>query len=645
LRPNFVFTNNSPHIASETRVIKGKDMLGFNVLRPWVGAATAALFIATVTPQNALAQVCPFDNGGSTLANDGLVLTRYALGIRGAPMLANTSFAVADASSIESNIACPSCGLRVTDDKDAFNNPIFTVADATIISRKLAGFSGDALTNGISSLGSGSRNTPAAVQSFLLAGCGVSVNGWVQGGNAFGAPGVIGTADAQPLTVRSGGGEVHVVNGIGDGLRVSRVSNSVNVVNGASANSAEATITGATIAGGGVAGFANTISGDYATISGGNTNTASAGAAVVSGGSQNSASGAHSVVPGGRQNAAGGEYSFAAGFRAKAVHDRSFVWSANNNNLFPDRDYTSPGPYTFNVYAGNAINAYSDGQVNIGAGSGLNLNGNVSMQPPSVLNFGQAQRQMINLFGTSHAMGINAATVYARSSRNFCWFVGGSHADGECASGGGQIAMSLTSNGGATFFRVEKPGTTTFSAGPGAALKIESNTNATTMDLDGFLTAKTLRLSGDPLIANTFSVSGRSVLGGTVVNGDLFVLGTLVESSDVNSKENIARADSLSVLSKVIALPIAYWNYKKDENKQRHIGPMAQDFRRLFGLGNDDKTIASMDRSGVALAAIQGLNQKLTEQIKQKDNEIATLRAKAESFEREMLAIKRKLGM
>ena len=118
-------------------------------------ALLAALFTAPIH-----AQVCPFDNGGSTLENDGLVLTRYALGLRGAPTLANTSFAAADAVTIESNIACPACGLRVTDDNDALSNPIFTVADATIISRKIADFSGAALTNGIASLGSGTRNPP-----------------------------------------------------------------------------------------------------------------------------------------------------------------------------------------------------------------------------------------------------------------------------------------------------------------------------------------------------------------------------------------------------------------------------------------------------------------------------------------------------
>jgi hypothetical protein len=136
---------------------------------------SASVFALTVfTSSLVSAQTCPFDNGGSTLENEGLVLTRYALGLRGATMVANTSFAPGDAATIESNIACPSCGLRVTDDKDALNNPIFTVADATIISRKIAGFTGPALTNGIGSLGTGSRNTTAAVQSFLLAGCGAT---------------------------------------------------------------------------------------------------------------------------------------------------------------------------------------------------------------------------------------------------------------------------------------------------------------------------------------------------------------------------------------------------------------------------------------------------------------------------------------
>ncbi|MEO7255953.1 MAG: hypothetical protein ABIZ64_17145 [Casimicrobium sp.] len=113
------------------------------------------------------AQTCPFDDGNSSLEVEGLILTRYALGITGAPLVASTGINAVDAPTVEATINCPSCGLNVT------GNPALTVADATIISRKLAGFSGASLTNGLA-LGTGTRNTPALVQSFLLSGCGAT---------------------------------------------------------------------------------------------------------------------------------------------------------------------------------------------------------------------------------------------------------------------------------------------------------------------------------------------------------------------------------------------------------------------------------------------------------------------------------------
>jgi len=45
---------------------------------------------------------------------------------------------------------------------------------------------------------------------------------------------------------------------------------------------------------------------------------------------------------------------------------------------------------------------------------------------------------------------------------------------------------------------------------------------------------------------------------------------------------------------------------------------MARDFHAAFGLGESEKRINTVDADGVALAAIQGLNQKLEE----KDREI-----------------------
>jgi len=84
--------------------------------------------------------------------------------------------------------------------------------------------------------------------------------------------------------------------------------------------------------------------------------------------------------------------------------------------------------------------------------------------------------------------------------------------------------------------------------------------------------------------------------------------------------------NSREVLDKVAALPLSKWNYKLD-GSSRHLGPMAQDFYAAFGVGPDDKHITTVDADGVALAAIQGLNQKLEEQLARKDGEIRELQA------------------
>lgn len=94
-------------------------------------------------------------------------------------------------------------------------------------------------------------------------------------------------------------------------------------------------------------------------------------------------------------------------------------------------------------------------------------------------------------------------------------------------------------------------------------------------------------------------------------NGNLFVRGAVLSNSDRNLKENIKPVDPGTILEKVMALPISTWNYNYDDDQIPHIGPMAQDFHAAFGLGVNNKTIAAMDKDGVALAAIQGLNQKL----------------------------------
>jgi hypothetical protein len=97
-----------------------------------------------------------------------------------------------------------------------------------------------------------------------------------------------------------------------------------------------------------------------------------------------------------------------------------------------------------------------------------------------------------------------------------------------------------------------------------------------------------------------------------------------INASDRRLKQDFAPVDAQAVLEKVAALPLQQWSYKAQPD-QKHLGPVAQDFRAAFGLGADDTSIATVDADGVALAAIQGLNAKLEQQLQQKDAEIRAL--------------------
>jgi hypothetical protein len=95
-------------------------------------------------------------------------------------------------------------------------------------------------------------------------------------------------------------------------------------------------------------------------------------------------------------------------------------------------------------------------------------------------------------------------------------------------------------------------------------------------------------------------------------------------TSDRNAKERVAPVDSDEVLARLLRLPVAHWSFKADAGV-RHIGPMAQDFRASFGVGDDDRHIALVDQGGVAFAAIQGLNRKLEQQLAARDAQVQDL--------------------
>jgi hypothetical protein len=142
----------------------------------------------------------------------------------------------------------------------------------------------------------------------------------------------------------------------------------------------------------------------------------------------------------------------------------------------------------------------------------------------------------------------------------------------------------------------------------------------------------------DSFTGNTWGINNnngnvnmiRSGTGGLLAfslqpNGTLTVV-DVNESSDRDMKTDIVAVQPEDILTKVSRLPLATWRFKNDEDKATHLGPMAQDFSAIFGLGHDDKHIKPLDVAGVSLAAVQALHQMFTESTNRKDEEIAQLR-------------------
>jgi Chaperone of endosialidase/Ubiquitous surface protein adhesin repeat len=545
--------------------------------RKWVlGLLTA--YVASASGV-AVAANCPFEQG--SLTREGLVITRYALGMTGATLVAGTDLPADSASltTIASNLACVDCGL------DLNGNGAVDPVDAAIISRKLAGFGGNALYQGLN-LAGGSVTTPAtratgaAIDSFLLAGCGSPSNAWILGGNAYGVTAtdaVLGTTDAKNLKVQSGGTRVSLVVPGNDGLKVVQTtgvfSNAPNLINGSSANripllqagSAAATTQGATVAGGGRFGAdcfdretllferycGNEAANNYATVSGGLANRASGDASAVGGGQSNTVGGYGSAIGGGRDNVVSSDFGTIAGGDYNAA----------------DGDLSSIAGGTLN-YASGVMSTISGGRNN-------RARGRLSMIAGGDSNIASGNY--------SFAAGQSAT---AASRGQFVW------ADSRAFPFNPSVSQT----------------------GYGLALD----------PIDSF----NVRATGGFYFVTGINVSGIPTAGVGVLSGS----GTWTSFSDRNGKKDISPVNAKEILRKVVEMPVSTWQYL-NEHGVRHIGPMAQDFKRLFSVGANDTSIAVVDADGVAIAAIQGLHQIVNE----KNAEIATLK-------RRLAAIERKLG-
>lgn len=108
--------------------------------------------------------------------------------------------------------------------------------------------------------------------------------------------------------------------------------------------------------------------------------------------------------------------------------------------------------------------------------------------------------------------------------------------------------------------------------------------------------------------------------------------GVWTNASSRTWKDAFAAIDPGAVLEKLVAMPVQTWFYKDKHEDGQHMGPVAEDFAAAFGLGSNEKYIGSVDESGVAIAAIQGLNKKVESDNAALKHENAELRSRLDAL-------------
>ena len=492
----------------------------------------------------------------------------------------------------------------------------------------------------------GSTNAVANLNADLLDGR-HAASFWQLGGNAGTTPGVnfLGTTDNLPLELRVNGAQA---------LRLEHAASAgpfaVSYPNLIAGSSSAINSLGSSIGGGAV----NQIAGasDFSFLGGGDHNTIAANAAhsflggggggtigtntpyaFLGGGQGNSiqANSRHTFLGGGENNsvAAAAFHSFLGGGAENTIQrgaEESFLGGGYQNQIQTDAAFAVLG----GGY-GNWIGA--EGGM-IPGGRGNYVGGMYSFAAGY-----RAKAPLPGCFVWADANGTDFNTGVANSfnvrATGGLYFVTGLNPDGSPAR-----ATILRDGQGIALPAADAPmltcGSDPFTSGPKAGLgrwgmfmdpkelvigMPDASVGAHYFDVSGY--------AADGTRQDLFWVSNN---GRAAVNGDLRVSGEITEGSDRNLKENFAPVDSREILEKVAVLPISGWNYKRNKDS-RHIGPMAQDFRAAFGLGSEDTSICTVDADGVALMAIQGLNQKVETDNAALRAENAELRARLEKLE------------
>jgi hypothetical protein len=436
---------------------------------------------------------------------------------------------------------------------------------------------------------------------------------------------------------------------------------------------------------------------DYAAIGGGLGNliaTARTGG-VVGGGMSNSVSSRFAAVAGGQNNSAGdgatgtGSYaSVGGGLANQALGSYSTIGGGHANFIWSDVSWSELGFYTNSVFgtiSGGESNQVSGGYGTVAGGvdnwagrqdfvggGAHNLSGwdgyvstawttigggtaNYVMGAGATIGGGMTNRVVGGIYATVGG-GIRNEADGAGA------FIGGGGYDGSTvlgnvASGAGSVIAGGTQNIASGSRSTAAGGhnnsaTNWYATVPGGAWNIAGGMGsfaagqaAKALHDGAFVWGDGSVSSGDITSTANNQFTARSAGGVRFFSNAGATVGVQLApganawnvASDRNLKDNFALVDCRAVLEKVAALPITTWNLKSQPADIHHIGPMAQDFAASFAVGEDDRHISTSDADGVALAAIQGLNQK----VEEKEARIREQAAEIEALKQNLAELKK----
>ncbi len=497
---------------------------------------------------------------------------------------------------------------------------------------------------------------------------------WQTGGNVGTTPGThfLGTTDAMPLELRVGGER---------SLRLERSFAGVppNVIGGWKDNLVSSGRSGSVIAGGGNSSYTNRIDADVAAVGGGAGNwiqnnanqsviaggfnnqiQAGAYSSVIAGGGNNRiATNAHSSailggesnwvnpdapyssVLGGRANTAGAAYALAGGRQARALHQGAFVWADSSGLGFSS---TASNQFLIRASGGVGINTNNPGSAALAVNGDTQVSGGLSanaLEAASALTVGITATVGADIVagrditaGRNVLMGGKAGIGTANPQGTLHVYSASSpttiRLQSSAQPGAGRIEFLSDPQGSASEWR---PGyiQSTDNGGFTGGLAFVVNGSGVS---NRFGAVETMRVVNGRVGIGNNAPSTLLQVGNATCNGT-----TWNNASDRNLKENLKPVNAQVMLEKVIALPLSEWNYKATPGES-HVGPMAQDFKAAFGLGADDKSIATVDADGVALAAIQGLNEKVENHEHKAERRLARLAAENAELRAELATIK-----